>query len=124
LITATAFVILMLGLLILGGPRLARKFLRSFFIGIDLYVILSVNGKDVAYKNPEGVLGREDKPLEIFPYELLYSDQFETYYNVCWFECGTLFRCGHSFHRTTENALYCPKTNMPDFSIGRVLEER
>jgi len=49
----------MLGLLILGGPRLARKFLRSFFIGIDLYVILSVNGKDVAYKNPEGVLGRE-----------------------------------------------------------------
>lgn len=57
------------------------------------------------------------------PNEILMSDRFETYYNVCWFECRTLFRCGHSFHKTEENARYCRNNAGEGVLIGRVLEQ-
>lgn len=57
------------------------------------------------------------------PNEILMSDWFETYYSVCWFECGTLFRCGHSFHKTEDNARYCDKYLGHGMLIGKVLEE-
>src|SRR5437588_12016080 len=108
--TPPAFIVMLILLLLIGGPILVKKFLRGYFRGIDVYLFLSLDGKTVAYKNPKGLFGHEDKPLELVPHDILYSDQFETYYNICWFDCGALFRCGHSFHRTQENALYCDTT--------------
>lgn len=55
---------------------------------------------------------------------MLSSDRFETYYNLCWFECGTLFRCGHSFHWTEESARSCDRNIGEGTLIGKVLEER
>jgi hypothetical protein len=112
------------GLLLLGGPRLVKKFLRGYFRGVDVYVVLTLEGKTVAYKNPRGLLGHEDEPLEMVPHEIFYSEQFETYYNVCWFECGALYRCGHSFHRAPENARYCDRATIAGSLIGKILEER
>ena len=120
---AAVFVLLLLVLFLVGGPRLAKKFLRGYFRGVDVYVFLVVDGNTVAYKNPRGLFGYEDKPLDLVPHEILYSDQCETYYNVCWFDCGALFRCGHSFHRAEENARYCDKF-VKGALIGKILEER
>ena len=108
---------------LLGGTKFVWKFLRGFFRGVDLYVLLTVDGRTAAYKNPRGEVGLDDTPLEMIPYEILSSDQFETYYNVCWWDGGTLLRCEHSFHRTEENARYCEK-NIEGVLIGKVLEER
>jgi len=120
---AVAFLVMLGVLFLLGGSTFVRKFLRGFFRGVDLYVLLTVDRKTVAYKNPWGEIGLDDTPLEMIPYEILSSDQFETYYNVCWWDGGTLLRCGHSFHRTEENARYCDK-NVEGTVIGKVLEER
>ena len=111
-------------LFLVGGPILVKRFVRGYFRGVDIYVFLTVDGQTVAYKNPKEVLGQEDKPLEMVPHALLYSNQYETYYNICWFDCGTLYRCGHSFHRTQESALYCERTKSHGLLIGTVLEER
>jgi len=110
--------------LLVGGPMLLKKFLRGLFWGTEFYVILTIEGEDVAYKNPKGQLGHEDNPLTMFPHEILYSDRYETYYNVCWFESGALCRCEHSFHRTKESAFYCDKSKTEAFLIGKVLEQR
>ena len=123
MITAATFLILILLLLVLGGPTLVWKFLRGYFRGVDVYVIVTVDGRTLAYKNPIELLGHPDEPLDMVPNEILMSAQFETYYNVCWFECGTLFRCGHSFHKTEENARYCAKNVGEGMIIARVLEE-
>ena len=119
-----AFLLLLATLLLFGGPPLARKFLRGFFRGVDVYVTFAQCGKSVIYKNPTGLLGREDKPLDTVPDEIFDSEKFETYYNVCWFECGTLFRCEHSFHRSPENALSCDKAKVEGSFIAQVMEER
>jgi hypothetical protein len=124
LIRVTAFVIMLAGLLLLGGPPLMKKFLRGYFQDWDVYVILILDGKTVAYKNPTGLLGHEDKPLDMVPNEILDSDKYEIYYNVCWFECGTLHRCEHSFHRTPDNALHCDITKPEGYLIGKILQER
>jgi|SRR6516162_5830495 hypothetical protein len=120
---AATFLILLLLLLIIGGPTLVWKFLRGYFRGVDLYVIVTVDGQTLTYKNPHELLGHPDEPLDMIPNEILMSDRFETYYNICWFECGTLFRCGHSFHKTEENVRYCDKNLGDGMLIGRVLEE-
>ncbi len=91
---------------------------------MDVYVVVTINGQTSAHKNPAELLGHPDEPLEMIPNEILVSERFETYYNVCWFECGTLYRCGHSFHRTEENARYCDKRAGVGAVIGKVLEER
>jgi hypothetical protein len=124
LIHATAFIVMLAVLLLVGGAPFVKKFLRGHFHGADVYVVLTLDGKTLAYKNPKGILGQEDKPLDIVPHEIFYSDQFETYYNVCWIDCGTLYRCGHSFHQTHESALYCDKAKVEGHLIGKVLEER
>jgi hypothetical protein len=121
---ATAFLIMLLLLLVLGGTPLVGKFLRGYFRGMEVYVILTVSGNTVAYKNPSGLLGHEDKPLDMIPNEILHSDQYGTYYNVCWFECGTLFRCEHSTHRTRDEAMTCKLTKIEGYLIGKVLEEQ
>lgn len=99
---------------------MVARILRS----IDLYVIVPVDGKEVAYKNPKSTVGHEDIPLAIFPYEALHSEKLETYYNICWFDCGALFRCEHSFHRTADNARHCEKAAIEGSVIGKVLEEQ
>jgi hypothetical protein len=119
-----AFLLLLAVALLFGGPPLARKFLHGFFRGVDVYVTFAQNGKNVVYKNPAGRLGHEDKPLDVVPREIFDSEKYEPYYNVCWFECGALFRCEHSFHRARENALYCDKAKTEGSFIGEVLEER
>jgi hypothetical protein len=121
---AAAFLLMLTILLLIGGPTLVRKFLHGYFVGVDVYVFLTLDGKEIAYKNPKGLFGHEDAPLALVPHEVLYSDQFETYYNVCWFDCGALFRCGHSYHRTEENARYCDKNFGEGVLIGKVLEQR
>ena len=121
---ALTLVVILAVLFLLGGPTFARKFLRGFFRGIDLYVLLTVDGRTVAYKNPKGIPWADDQPLDMVPHELLSSDKFETYYNVCWWDGGTLLRCEHSFHRTEENARYCDKHVGEGMLIGKVLEER
>jgi hypothetical protein len=120
---AVTLLVMLAVLFLLGGTTFVRKFLRGFFRGVDLYVLLNVDGKTVAYKNPRGLVGLDDTPLDMLPYEILSSDQFETYYNVCWWAGGTLLRCEPSFHRTGENARYCDK-NIEGTVIGKVLEER
>jgi len=102
---AVTFVVMLAVLFVLGGSTYVRKFVRGFFRGVDLYILLTVDGKTVAFKNPRGEIGLDDTPLEMIPHEILSSDQFETYYNVCWWDGRTLLRCEHSFHRTAEK---CP----------------
>jgi hypothetical protein len=111
-------------LLAAAGVPLARKFLYGFFHGANVFVFVEVDGKTVVYKNPREVIGIPEVPLETVPNEILYSDQYETYYNVCWFDSETLVRCGHSYHRKPENALYCDKINVVGSFIGKILEER
>lgn len=122
--TATAFLLMLALLFLIGGPVLVKKFLRGYFVGVDVYIFLNIDGKLVAYKNPRGYFGHVDEPLLMVPHEILYSDKFETYYNVCWFDCGALFRCRHSYHRTADHARYCDKNIGEGVLIGRVLEER
>jgi len=62
--------------------------------------------------------------LEIIPPELLNSDLYETYYNVCWFDSRTLIRCQHSFHGKPQNVPYCDKINVEGSFIAKVVEER
>lgn len=123
MIHAATFLILLALLLLFGGPFLVKKFLRGHFVGTDAYVILTIDGKTVSYKNPKGRLGHEDKPLDMVLNEILHSDQYEAHYNVCWFDCGALFCCDHPKHRTREQAQQCPTAKIPGRFIGQVLEE-
>ena len=123
MITVTTFLVLLTLLLLFGGPILVKKFLRGYFVGTDVYVILTVNGNTVAFKNPKGALGHEDKPLDMVPNEILHSDRYEAHYNVCWFDCGALFRCEHPLHRTPDDALQCFTAKTPGRLIGQILEE-
>jgi hypothetical protein len=116
-------IVLILALAAVGVPA-ARRFLYGVFHGTNVFVFVPSNGKTVIYKNPREWIGLEDPPLEALPPEVAASDRYEEYYNVCWFDSGTLLRCKHSYHRKPENALYCEKTKMDGFFIARVLEER
>jgi hypothetical protein len=91
-------------LLAAAGVPLARKFIYGFFHGADVFVLVPANGETLVYKNPRELIGLEDPPLDTIPPDLLTSDRYETYYNVCWFDSGTLIRCKHSFHRKPQNA--------------------
>jgi hypothetical protein len=106
------------------GMRFLRGVLRGPEGGADVFVVVSVAGKDLVYKNPNRPYNDEDKPLETIPPEIFRPDQYETYYNICWFDCGTLFRCGHSYHRTPENAANCAHSETVGSFIGKVMEER
>lgn len=117
---AITFLVMLAVLFLLGGTTYVRKFLCGSFRRRSLWLVA---GKTLAYKNPRGVVGVDDSPMEMIPRDILSSDQFETYYNVCWWNGGALFRCGHSFHRTEENARYCDR-NAEGTVIGKVLEER
>lgn len=59
---AAAFLLMLAILLLIGGPTLVRKFLRGYFVGVDVYVFLTLDGKEIAYKNPKGFFGHEDEP--------------------------------------------------------------
>jgi hypothetical protein len=118
-----AIVVVILLLAALGIP-LARRFIYGYVHGPNVFVFVPSDGKILIYKNPRGVIGLEDPPLEILPPEVLSSGQYETYYNVCWFDSGTLLRCNHSYHRKPGNALYCDKIKTKDCFIAEVLEER
>ncbi len=124
MVSLTAYLLMFTILLLLGGPPLVKKFLRGKFVGMDVYIILTINGKTVAFRNPRSAVGHEDQPLDMVPNELFYSDRFGEYYNVCWFEYGALFRCGHSVHRTPEEAQSCKLTKIQGHLIGRILEEQ
>jgi len=125
LIILTAYLLMFAILLLLGGPRLVKKFLRGKFLGATTYVVLAIDGKTVAYKNPRGHVGHEDQPLLLFPYELFHSGQFWEYYNACWFEYGGLFRCGHKTHLAPEDVQGCAVAKKIDgYVIGKVLEEQ
>jgi hypothetical protein len=119
-----AFLMALLLALIVGGPTLVRKFLRDFFSGHDVYVFLTINGREVCYKNPNREFVHEDVPLLMIPYEILRSPDYETYFNLCWFDAGALFRCVHAYHRTPENAMYCERISIENCLIGKILEQR
>lgn len=123
-IVAATFLIILLLAFFLGGPELVRRLLRGYSGRKNLYVLVTINGQTVAYKNPQSLLGEEDTPLNAVPNEIFHSNQFDDYYNVCWFDCRALFRCGHSFHRTSDNARNCDSTAIDGHLIGRILEER
>jgi hypothetical protein len=106
------------------GVPLARKFVYGLFHGANLFVVVDVDGKTLVYKNPRELIGIPEEPLDMIPNEILYSERYETYYNVCWFDRGTLVRCGHSYHRKPENALYCDRIQVAGSFVGKVLEER
>jgi hypothetical protein len=106
------------------GVPLARKFVYGLFHGANVFVLVPENGKTLVYKNPREVIGLEDPPLDTIPPEIVASDRYETYYNVCWFDGGTLLRCKHSFHRRPENALYCDRIGIEGCFVAQVLEER
>ena len=107
------------------GVPIARKFLRGLILGSDLYVVREVNGHKFVYKNPGSIGTVEDQPLETVPVEIFTSDQYETYYNICWFDGnGALQRCGHSYHRTAENAVFCTLAATEHSFIGKILEQR
>ena len=124
MLRVTAFLLTLVVLLLLGGPPLVKKFLRGYFWGVNVYVVLTLDGKTLAYKNPRGWVGYEDKPLDMVPYEIFHSDRYETYYNVCWFDCGALYRCKHRYHRASDNALYCDRIRIEGYLIGKVREQR
>lgn len=42
---AITFLVILAVLFVLGGSTFVRKFLRGFFRGVDLYVLLTVVGK-------------------------------------------------------------------------------
>ena len=106
------------------GVPIARRFIYGYFHGANLYVLLTVNGQTMVYKNPRQYFGIEDEPLQIVPNEIFDDTLYETYYNVCWFDLGTLFRCEHAFHRTREDASQCYATGATGSMIGKILEER
>jgi hypothetical protein len=118
------FILMLIILFLLGGPVFVRKFLRGYFRGVDLYVFLTLEGQTVAFKNPRGIIGQEDKAMEVIPHHVAYSDRFESYYNICWFDSGSLQRCEHSFHRTPQSALYCDTTKRYGCLVGKVFEEQ
>ncbi len=122
MLTATVFGIILL--LAAAGVPLARRFVYGYFHGANVFVFVEVEGKTLVYKNPREVIGIPEVPLETIPNEIRYSDQYETYYNVCWFDSDTLLRYGHSYHRKPENALYCDKINVAGAFVGKILEER
>lgn len=111
-------------LLAASGVPLARKFVHGHFYGANVFVFVEVDGKTLLYKNPREVIGLEDDPLTTIPPELTDPNLYETYYNVCWFDHGTLVRCKHSFHHKPQNALYCDQINIEGSFIARVMEER
>lgn len=112
-------------LLALAGVPLARKFLRGYFRGVDVYVVLELDGRTQVYKNPNKPFQPVDEPLSVVPQEIFYSEKFETYYNICWFDdLGGLHRCKHSYHRKPGNAAYCNYRTVDGAVIGRVLEEK
>jgi hypothetical protein len=111
-------------LLAAAGVPLARKFVYGYFHGANVFVFVETDGKTLLYKNPREVIGLEDNPLETIPPELFDSNRYETYYNVCWFDRGTLVRCQHSFHRKLQNALYCDQVKVEGSFIAKVMEER
>jgi hypothetical protein len=119
-----AVVIVVIVLLAAAGLPLARRFLYGVFHGANVFVFVPADGKTLIYKNPREWIGLEDPPLETVPPEVLSSDRYETYYNVCWFDNGTLIRCKHSYHRKPENALYCKKIQTNGSFVAKVLEER
>jgi hypothetical protein len=45
MVTAATFLTLLALLLIIGGPKLVRKFLRGYSRGVDVYVIVTVGGQ-------------------------------------------------------------------------------
>lgn len=107
------------------GVPIARKFLRGLIFGSDLYVVFEVNGHQLVYKNPGRIGTIQDEALEVVPAEIFTSDQYETYYNICWFDGnGALRRCGHSYHRNAENATYCNLAATEHSFIGKILEQR
>jgi hypothetical protein len=109
--------------LLVGGFPLARKFARRLFTGNEVYVILTRNGQMEVYENPNAPFGHEDEPLLMIPFDVLESNEYDAYYNICWFDAGVLLRCEHSFHRKPENAMYCDKVDVPGSMIGKVLEK-
>lgn len=118
-------VFLSIVVLALLGVPIARKFLRGLVRPANLYVLFDLHGKTLVYKNPRRPFVALDEPMETVPHEILTSDRYETYYNVYWFEAvGTLKRCGHSYHRTAENAAYCKLNGTPHSFVGKILEER
>ncbi len=98
--------------------------MHGYFRGANVFVFIESDGKILLYKNPREMIGLEDPPLEVIPPELLNPDLYEAYYNVCWFDRGTLIRCKHSFHRKPQNALYCDQINVEGSFIAKVMEER
>jgi hypothetical protein len=121
-ITATVLGIILV--LAVAGVPVARRFLYGYFHGVSVFVFVEHGGKTLLYKNPREVFGLEDDPLEVVPPELLDPARYETYYNVCWFDSGTLIRCKHSFHRNPQNALYCDMIRVEGSFIAKVMEER
>jgi hypothetical protein len=111
-------------LLLAASLGVSKRFLRGLFRGTDVYVVVSDKGKTVVYKNPNRPYVHKDRPLEETPHEILSSDKYESFYNVCWFDSGTLFRCEHTFHSSPEDARRCEKSDVADSFIGKVLEER
>lgn len=75
---AFTFLVILAVLFLPGGTRFVRKFLRGYFRGVDRYVLLTVDGKTVAHKNPQGEVGLDDTPLDMIPCEILSFNQFET----------------------------------------------
>lgn len=109
----------------IAGVPLARKFLRGLARGTNLYVIVTVDGRTFAYKAPPSSLIPMNTPLAEVPQEILASPDYETYYNICWFDgLGTLHRCGHDYHRTEEMASYCRLNSTAHSFIGKILEQR
>ena len=111
-------------LLAAAGVPLARKFLYGYFHGANIFVFVEVEGRTLVYKNPEEIIGLDDEIIEKLPAELSDPNRYETYYNICWFDSGTLVRCKHSFHHTPQNALYCDAIRVDGSFIAKVLEER
>ena len=124
MLTATTMLVMLAALLLIGGPALVWKFLRGYFRGVDVYVVVEKGGRTLAYKNPQGLLGHADHPLDFMPNEVMDLKRFQPYYNICWFECGTLYRCGHGTHRTEKSAWECKDANIKDCVVGTVYEER
>jgi len=110
-------------LAVLGVP-LARRFVYGYFHGTNVFVFVESGEKTLLYKNPREMIGLEDDPLETIPPELLDPKLYETYYDVCWFNSGTLIRCGHSYHGSPQNALYCEQIKVEGSFIAKVMEER
>jgi len=124
LITGTLFLCIIV-LAALGVPHM-RKFLRGLVLGPpDVYVVFDFEGRTLVFKNPNQPFEPIDRPLEIVPTEIFTSDQFQQYHNICWFDdCGTIHRCAHEYHRTTEAARDCRLSTVQHTFVAKVLEGR